>query len=218
MNCLKTEISQSRFLHVPVSRIDSGPICRLWFHESPQKSKTRKPFLQKKKKKQNCYTRRISGCQVAPVLEESSWSVGYQRRHPFSGQLSLSRSQLIVNFFVCPSPQLPTTPTLDDFRLLSRHLRTDSSNNIVIMDEDGTPVEIRRPRARSLRCVSVGVACLGVCHMHAHAYMYAEILHGSITIVPCVTIGRQMPGGVIQCMHMLSFIQSEGYIWPLDRK
>ena len=56
--------------------------------------------------------------------------------------------------------QLPTTPTWDDFRLLSRHLRAESSNSIVITDEDGTPVEVRRPRARSLRSVSV---CLSVC-------------------------------------------------------
>ena len=65
----------------------------------------------------------------------------------------------------CPhsSPQLPTTPTLDDFRLLSRHLRTDSSNNIVIVDEEGTPVEVRRPRARSLRYVTVCASLMCTC-------------------------------------------------------
>ena len=60
----------------------------------------------------------------------------------------------------CDPLQLPTTPTWDDFRLLSRHLRAESSSSIVITDEDGTPVEVRRPRARSLRSVSV---CSSVC-------------------------------------------------------
>ena len=48
--------------------------------------------------------------------------------------------------------QLPTTPTWDDFHLLSRHLRSDSSSSVVGTDEDGTPVvDVRRARARSLR-------------------------------------------------------------------
>lgn len=47
--------------------------------------------------------------------------------------------------------QLPTTPTMDDFRILSRHLRSDSSgSSVIITDEDGMPVQ-PRPRTRSLR-------------------------------------------------------------------
>lgn len=54
------------------------------------------------------------------------------------------------------SLQLPTTPTLDDFRYLSYHLHTDSScSSLVITDEDGT---MRRPRARSLRWLSLSLS------------------------------------------------------------
>lgn len=46
--------------------------------------------------------------------------------------------------------QLPTTPTMDDFRILSRHLRSDSSgSSVIITDEDGMPVQPRQ-RTRSL--------------------------------------------------------------------
>ncbi|CAI7999164.1 Microtubule-associated serine/threonine-protein kinase 1 [Geodia barretti] len=45
--------------------------------------------------------------------------------------------------------QLPTTPTMDDFRILSRHLRSDSSgSSVIITDEDRVP--LHRPRTRSL--------------------------------------------------------------------
>ena len=49
--------------------------------------------------------------------------------------------------------QLPTMPTMDDFRVLSRHFRSESSNSIAINDDD-LHGEVRlRPRARSLRYV-----------------------------------------------------------------
>jgi microtubule-associated serine/threonine kinase len=46
--------------------------------------------------------------------------------------------------------QLPTTPTMDDFRILSHHLRSDSSgSSVIVTDEDGMPVQPRQ-RTRSL--------------------------------------------------------------------
>ena len=94
--------------------------------------------------------------------------------------------------------QLPTTPTWDDFRLLSRHLRAESTNSIVITDEDGTPVEVRRPRARSLRSVSVHLSvcsllcsssvCLSVCPLvYVSSYLSA---HPSICQSICLDMTR----------------------------
>ena len=49
--------------------------------------------------------------------------------------------------------QLPTTPTIDDFRILSRHLRSDSSgSSVIITEEDGMHVQ-HRQRTRSLRYI-----------------------------------------------------------------
>ena len=85
--------------------------------------------------------------------------------------------------FVCCSVQLPTTPTMDDFCFLSYHLRTDSScSSLVITDEDGT---VRRPRARSLRSVSLSIS-LSFLHLSPHFSPFPSLPNSILLFTWCL--------------------------------
>jgi len=59
---------------------------------------------------------------------------------------------ILCGCFLIAYHQLPTIPTVDDFKLLSRHFRSESANNISMGDDEVDASVMRfRPRARSLR-------------------------------------------------------------------